>query len=280
MNKKIWISIIVVAISTLIALPPYLRLLEDPLSSERYGHIPLIPVVSLFLALRKRREIFRGTASFSAMGLTMIVLSAGILVVKKSFAPEKDVYASICTLAALLILWGSYLLLFGKGCGRKAFFPLAFLAFAIPVPAFLMEKIIIVLTSGSVVMTRLIFDILKVPLLQDGPVFYLPGFFIKVAQECSGIRSSLALLITTVLACHIFLRGFWRQLLLISIVVPVALLKNAIRIVTLYILSYFIDIRIIEGGYLHKSGGVFFFGLGLAILGGVLWILRRGNVQK
>jgi hypothetical protein len=40
-------------------------------------------------------------------------------------------------------------------------------------------------------------------------------------------------------------------------------------------LSYFIDIRIIEGGFLHRSGGFIFFGLGLVMLAFVLWILRN-----
>ena len=90
----------------------------------------------------------------------------------------------------------------------------------------------------------------------------------------SGIRSSLALLITSVLAGQVFLVGRWRKMLLALAVFPVTIFKNAVRIVTLYLLSYFIDMRIIQGGFLHRSGGFIFFGLGLVMLGYVLWLLR------
>ncbi|OGD15474.1 MAG: hypothetical protein A2V76_01135 [Candidatus Aminicenantes bacterium RBG_16_63_14] len=190
---------------------------------------------------------------------------------------ELDVRASLTTLGALLFWCGAYLVIYGKNGSRRAFFPLAFFLFAVPIPALFIEKIIAVLVVGSAYMTRLLFVVFRVPFVQDGPVFYLPGLAIEVAQQCSGIRSSLALLITTVLAGHIFLRRFQSQALLALAVFPVALFKNAIRIITLYLLSYFVDMRIIMGGFLHKSGGFVFFGLGLVVLGSILWLLREGE---
>jgi exosortase len=232
-SKRLWLFFIAIGIAVFTSIPPYLRLMRSPSAFEFYGHIPLIPLVSLILLLIRRKEIFRGSPSYSPFGLVLTATGVGGLVARGLFPAEAGIYASLCVLSALSFLWGSYFLCFGKGGSPKAFFPLAFLAFAIPVPSFLMILFIKVLTLGSVIVTRLVFDLVRVPLIQDGPVFYLPGFFIKVAQECSGIRSSLALMITTVLASHAFLRGFWRQLLLISLVVPVAIFKNAIRIVML-----------------------------------------------
>jgi exosortase/archaeosortase family protein len=98
-----------------------------------------------------------------------------------------------------------------------------------------------------------------------------------VAQECSGIRSSLALLVTTVLAGQLVLKKPGSRVLMALAVLPVAVFKNAVRIVTLYLMSYFIDMRIIKGGFLHRSGGFIFFGLGLAVLASVLWLLKNGE---
>jgi exosortase len=171
-------------------------------------------------------------------------------------------------------------MLYGRNASRRALFPLAFLLFAVPIPALVMEKIIAVLVVGSAYMTRLLFVAFRVPFVQDGPVFHLPGFAIEVAQECSGIRSSLALLITTVLAGHIFLRKFGNKALLALAVFPVAVFKNAIRIATLYLLSHFVDMRIIGGGFLHRSGGFIFFGLGLFVLSSILWLLKQGEKRN
>ncbi|MBE3135930.1 MAG: archaeosortase/exosortase family protein, partial [Thermoplasmata archaeon] len=77
-----------------------------------------------------------------------------------------------------------------------------------------------------------------------------------------GIRSSVALLITAVIADHLFLKKFNKQILLALAVFPVAVFKNGVRIITLYLLSYFVDMKIIEGGFLHKSGDSFSLGWG------------------
>jgi exosortase/archaeosortase family protein len=71
------------------------------------------------------------------------------------------------------------------------------------------------------------------------------------------------------------LKRFWTKVLLLSFVVPVAVFKNAVRIVTLTLLSGFIDMKIIRGGFLHKSGGFVFFGLGLFVMGIFLFIFKE-----
>ena len=43
--------------------------------------------------------------------------------------------------------------------------------------------------------------------MRHGTVFELPGIVLQVAQECSGIRSSWVLLITSLLASHLFLKN-------------------------------------------------------------------------
>jgi exosortase len=276
-SKKNWLFAFLTAGAVCAALPSLLNLLRDTKTSEYYSHIPLIPVVSAYLIIRRRKEIFRGVASFHAVGILMMAAGAALYLAGRSWRASLGDHAAMITSAALIFWWGTYLVLYGKNRGQRNLFPLAFLVFAVPIPAFLIEKIIGLLVVGSTYLTRLLFEAFGVPFVQKGPIFYLPGFYIEVAKECSGIRSSLALFITTVLASHLFLRKFWKQTLVAVAVFPVALLKNAIRIVTLYLLSYFVDIRIIEGGFLHKSGGFIFFGMGLFVLGFLFWLLREHN---
>lgn len=277
MRKKDWLFVLLTAAALVLALPPLVDLLRNTKTSEYYSHIILIPLVSAYVIFRRRREMFRGTACVHYWGIMTVAAGVGLYVAGRLLGGELDIRASLATLGALLFWYGAYLVLYGKNGSPRAFFPLAFLLFTVPIPALFIEKIIAVLVVGSAYMTRLLFMAFRVPFVQAGPVFYLPGFFIEVAQECSGIRSSLALFITTVLAGHIFLRKFGNKALLALAVLPVALFKNAIRIVTLYLLSYFVDIRIIAGGFLHRSGGFIFFGMGLVVLGSILWLLRQGE---
>ena len=274
MKKKDSLFALLTAAAMAAALPSLVDLLRKTTTSEYYTHIALIPFVSFYVIVRHRKEIFRGTASAHPWGIAALAAGFGLGVAGGLSGAGLDVRASLLTLGALLFWCGAYLVIYGKNASRRALFPLAFLVFAVPLPVLIVEKIIAVLVVGSAYMTRLLFMVFRVPFVQEGPLFHLPAFSLEVAQACSGIRSSLALFITTVLAGHIFLREFRTQALLALAVFPIALFKNAVRIVTLYLLSYFVDIRIIARGFLHRSGGFIFFGLGLVVLASVLWLLK------
>ena len=98
---------------------------------------------------------------------------------------------------------------------------------------------------------------------------------IEVAKQCSGIRSTMALVITGVLAAHLFLRRPWSKLILMLTILPITVFKNGLRIVILTLLAIHVDERFLTGGFLHKSGGFLFYIPGLVIFGGILLVLRK-----
>ena len=55
---------------------------------------------------------------------------------------------------------------------------------------------------------------------------------------------------------------------------PIAIVKNGMRIVTLSLLGAYVDKRVLSSS-LHKYGGIPFFLVGLLLLGTILWALRR-----
>jgi exosortase len=262
------------------AFGPLNDLVRNGQPADYYSHIPLIPVISAYVLFRRRKQLFKGGPGSLLLGLAVMTLGAGLFIFDKFCQPELMAHAEICASGVILFLSGSYLVLFGKSSFQKALFPFAFLVFVIPLPIAWMELVVSTLVAGSTGVTHLLFKAFGVPFVQEGAYFYLPGFNIEVAQECSGIRSSIALVITTVLAGHIFLDKSWKKGLLALAVFPVTVFKNGVRIITLYLLSYFVDMRIIEGGFLHKSGGFIFFGLGLVIMGYILWVLRGLGVCR
>ena len=65
---------------------------------------------------------------------------------------------------------------------------------------------------------------------------------------------------------------------MIAVIVPVTILKNGIRIVTLSMLAMHVDPGFLNG-QLHHEGGIAFFVLGLVILAPVLAVLRKSEMQ-
>jgi exosortase len=114
------------------------------------------------------------------------------------------------------------------------------------------------------------------PMLRDGNVFALPGIVIQVAQECSGIRSSWVLFITSLVASHLLLRSSWRRVALVAFVIPLGIVRNAFRILVIGLLCVHIGPEMADSA-IHHQGGPLFFVLSLGPLFLLLWWLRRGE---
>jgi exosortase len=109
---------------------------------------------------------------------------------------------------------------------------------------------------------------------REGFIFQTPHLSIEVARECSGIRSFISMLILTVLAGHLLLKATWRRLALILVAIPIMIFKNAVRIVTLTLLSIHVDPAILQSR-LHQEGGIPFFLMALVLTYPVLKVLMR-----
>lgn len=103
---------------------------------------------------------------------------------------------------------------------HEAAFPLLFLLLLVPLPNRALDWTIHLLQEGSTYVAHFLFNAVGVPVLRQGFILTLPGVVIEVANECSGIRSSIALFITCLLAAHLYLRSPWKILVLCLLVFP------------------------------------------------------------
>ena len=234
-------------------------------------------MVSLFFLWVERRELFKQVHWSPSKGLLIMVLGivCYILAIKGHGTLSQNDYLSVCLLGAVVWLHSGFILVYGPAAYRKAFFPMYFLLLCIPIPTFILDPVIRFLQVSSAHAVHLTFATIGIPYLREGMTFQLPGIAIEVAKECSGIRSSLALFITSILAGHMFLKATWRKLMLISVIIPLAIFKNAIRITTLSLLAVYVDKSWLTDSWLHKGGGMVFFMIALLFLALILWCLVR-----
>jgi exosortase len=185
----------------------------------------------------------------------------------------------VAAAALVLFLVGGFALFFGRAASRAALFPLLFLVFMIPIPSTVVEAVTAYLKWGSSGVVSLLFTVSGTPYHQDGYVFALPGFAIEIADECSGIRSSISLFLTSLLIGHLALETTWKKVLLAAAVVPLAVVKNGIRIVSLSLLAMHVDPGFLAGR-LHHEGGIAFYLLALVFLGPLVAILHRSELSR
>jgi exosortase len=249
--------------------------------NDYYSHILLVPFVSAYFLFEQRKKILQG-ARYSVSGLAAVAAGLaiyGVALWQKGWLGQHD-FASLATAGALIFWWGGFLLAFGPEAFKAARFPLLFLLFAVPVPQFLLEGFIRILQIGSNEVTEWLFELTGTDYIRNGFVYRLPNITIEVAKECSGIRSSIALIITGVLAGHLFLNTGWRKLILIVAMVPFTIFKNGVRILTLSLLAIYVDRKFITDSFLHHSGGFLFYLPALGLLGLLLWWFRKSERQK
>ena len=269
---------LIVALTLAMSWTSLTTLLRLSFREEQYSHILVIPQISAFLFYLERRRIFSHLATQWPVGLGL--LSAGFFFYwfgqHHSASLSENDRLAIAVFPVVLIWIGGFVLSYGLRAFQAALFPLLFLFLMVPLPDFFLNRAIYWLQIGSAEVTSALFQAVDVPVVRTGLVFALPGITIEVAQECSGIRSSMALIITSLFAGHVLLRSVWRKAILMVATLPLLFIKNGIRIVTLSLLTVYVDPSFLAGR-LHNQGGIVFLLLALGMLLPVLLWLHKSE---
>jgi exosortase C (VPDSG-CTERM-specific) len=270
------------AILVLVFQAPLRGLLALALRSDMNSHVLLIPWICAYLVFLKRGVPAREPSPAGPWAATFAVLcAAGLaawLAAVRGGAPEQDRLAAAVFSFVSAWLAGATVLRGGRYVADRAF-PLCLLYAMVPMPTGMANLLNGFLQRGSAEATHLLLWASGTTMNREGLVFHLPGLSMEVAEECSGIRSTLVLFITALMAGHLFLRSGWSRVALAASVVPLALLRNAVRITTIGLLTVYVDPNVINGP-LHRRGGPLFFVLSLAFLLAILWALRRFETRK
>ena len=245
--------------------------------SQLHSQALLVPAISAWLFFHRRAPLPPFCASPTAAVGTFI--AAGALLAGAAFSPWQGTdLLAVRVLALLLILGGGWLMFLGWPSFRTSLFPLLFMLFVVPLPNGVVHFMSVSLQDGSAKLSYWTFAAMGWPVFKSGHVLMLPGLTLEVAEECSGINSTYALFITSVLAGQVLLKSRWKRLLFVAVVLPLGVLRNTFRIVSLAVLTIKVDPRIIDSP-LHHRGGPIFFALSLIPLFGLLvllwWIEQR-----
>jgi len=253
-------------------------LIELSLRDATASHLVLVPFVTAALIWLKRESVFRSVRSFGRFEIAVFVVAGALaLAGYTSWASLSGQDALSTLVSALGVLWVSgFLLFYGHAAFRVALFPLLFLAFMVPIPSAVLAWTTQFLKSGSAEVVAGLFALFGTPVFRDGFVFELPKFAIEIADECSGIRSSIGLLLTTLLAGDMFLKTGWKKALLAVLIIPLVVIKNGIRIVSLSLLGTYVDVSFITGK-LHHEGGIVFYFVALAIFAPIFFYLYNSE---
>jgi exosortase len=257
---------------------PLIDLSRSSMQQDYHSLIPFIPLISGYLIYLKRKDVYAQMAYSFGTGAVIILIGIVLYVSVQTsgISFNQNDYASIITFSAFVLFLGAFIFVYGTRAFRRTLFPLLFLILMVPIPVIIIDEIIAFLQVGSTEFANLLLLMSGTPFFREGFVFHLPGQSVEVAKVCSGIRSSLALFITALLAGHLFLKTWWKQVILVVCVFPITMFKNGIRITTLALLGTYVDPRILQSP-LHREGGIPFFIVALLLMAPILFFLRKSE---
>jgi len=260
---------------------PLFNLVRFALQSDLYSHIVLIPFISVYLARHRRATEPDHTPpnrllafAFFALGLASLAVWALPTLSGAAFAREDSL--ALTTFSFLGFFAGLCAWHLGRQTLHRQLFPLAFLLFMVPMPVFMVSATETILQYGSAAVAQALFSLAGTTVFVDGLVFQFTVITLQIAPECSGIHSSLALLITSIIAGSLFLRSPVRRTLLALAVFPLALLRNGFRVFVLGELCVRISPDMINS-YIHHHGGPIFFVISLIPFSLLLLLLVRSE---
>jgi exosortase C (VPDSG-CTERM-specific) len=267
-----------IGLLTLLFIQPLARLVSYAAGSDLHSHILLVPFVAGYLLYTQRGSLpapglrsIGGTGLFGGLGLAAVV--SGIAW-RGSISLNDDLALMALSFVSFVAAGGFWFR--GREWMSAAAFPVAFLLFMVPLPDAAVARLERASAVASADAAALYFSLAGTALVRHGTVFELPGIVLAVAQECSGIRSSWVLFITSVLASHMFLSSPWRRIVLVAFVIPLGILRNGFRILVIGLLCVHVGPHMIDS-VIHRQGGPLFFALSLIPLFLLLWWLRRGD---
>ncbi len=282
----LWVALGLILL--LFCLPLY-KLAKFAWGSDLYSYILLIPVVSLHHIWTQRRQLnacatapipapgysprMRGLALLAGFMAVFQIVFYGLFLRKTPMLTTVD-HLAIFTVTFLFLAWGACFWFLNKALLRMLVFPLAFLAFMVPMPSYVEHAVVTMLQHGSAIAASMLFHLSGTPIVHDSTSFQLPGFSLQVAPECSGIHSTLVLFIVSTVGAYHFLRTPWKRALLCLFILPLALLRNGFRVFVIGMLCVHVSPEMIHSP-IHHHGGPIFFALSLVpFLLLVIWLRR------
>jgi exosortase len=268
-----WLGLMVV--TSAVFFRPLVVVVGSSFWMDQYSQILVVVPISIALLFLEQKSVF-SKVTYSVPGAVLFALFAGIFVFLAAHAARMD--ASIYISLSILLFSGCCIAIFVLCYGFEAFwaglFPICFLILMTPLPDDLRTRVIVFLQNGSALVTDWFFTAAQIPFSRDGVVLALPTVTIEIAQECSGIRSSLILVLVGLVLGHLFLRSFWSKVVLLAVLIPLTIAKNALRIFTLSTLGMYVNPSFLTGR-LHHQGGIVFFALSFVGLWAIVWILQK-----
>lgn len=228
-----------------------------------YSHGYIIPLISLWAVWRRRKELLSLPKKESLLGFSVIVLALAL-----HWLGVKAQQPRVSLFSLVLMIWGLPFFFLGWPVAKRLIFPCSYLILCIPLN--FLDSITFPLRLFSTVIATAMLNGLGITAHRNGSAIYSAadgGFNFDVADPCSGIHSILAMTAITAAYAWWSQRTLGKQWILFLSSIPLAIVGNISRIVTIAIVAVAFGQDIALKIYHDYSGYVFFTASILVMIG-------------
>jgi exosortase len=267
----LWLAALVILVGVLYAgvIP---NLVSQWWHDPDYGHGMFVPLFSAFILWRERS---RWTASpIHPRNFGFVIMLAAVCLL---FLGTLGAELFLSRVSMLVLLAGMIVFLAGWRALRAVSFPLGYLLWMIPIPVILYNQITFPLQMLASRLAAASLELVQVPVLRDGNILIMSNYSVEVVEACSGIRSLVSLMALAVAYGYLVSSKFSVRAILCLLMIPIAILTNAARIMGAAIAARNFGPPAAEG-FLHEFSGWLIFVMAFVLMVACHWLLRRLRV--
>ena len=242
-----------------LVLPTMYDVATQTWTSEQGGHGPLVLATGLWAVWRELKD--KGVQQRPGkpiIALPCLSLAiAGFILARITGVLEVEDFAMYAALVS-----GAYFV-FGGAIVKAVWFPLVYLAFALPPPetvvTFITQPIKIAISTWAVSVLQL----LGYPVASSGVTIQIGQYQLLVAAACAGLNSIVTL--TALCLFYVYLRHRSNPIAFVVIAcaaIPIAVIANFIRVLALVLITYHFGDAVAQG-FVHEFAGLLMFSVAL-----------------
>ena len=218
-----------------------------------YEHAKIIPLIVAFLIWYDRDKLKKAPLASSRWGWVFIAFGLFLFV-----AGARTLQARLTLTALPVLLFGIVLYVWGKSVARVLLFPIAFLFFMVPLNFLTQSTFRLQFLETGI--ASAVCNLIGVHVDTIGTVVNSTdnAFHFQVDEGCSGIRSLMAIAMFSAIYGHFTLDRFWKKVALFAGSLLFAIIGNAGRLISVFVVGRFFGQDLAGGPYHAVSGFISF----------------------
>ena len=269
------INFIIWILAAAIYTPSFFKLYNVRWDLLDYTHAYFILPVSLWLIWRRRDQIKESVQNYkpgnNLLGLAVLFFSIILFL----FGSRFD-YSLIITFSIIPFIFGLSYYLYGIKTVKLLSFPVLYLLLLIPPPMSLLDSITLPMRYAISAATEVVLGFANYPISREGLLLTIGYNDIFMGQPCSGFRSLITLLSLGIVYIYISDTKLFNKFILAAFIVPLALLGNLVRVVTLCLITFYFGEEAGQG-FFHNFSGIVMFIITILGLIGIESLLNKTN---